>query len=284
MPPLHRFRSTNENFPSRLTTATLGPLRLAECVTPPGESYRDEALARSVNRELCQIDLILDGHVTVEQNGNRAQLSPNDLVVINPARPVHVLSTATTNVTIISPRKLLRLSSGELDRISATRIRGDSGPGAVAASLMRNLVQASADFSPRQAERTVPILADLIAVALTEDDSASRSAADQLYARIIAHIDSHLMDSDLSPASIAAAHFISVRRLHQIFQKHPHTVAALIRERRLEQCRRDLADPANDALPVAAIGARWGLSPPAHFNRLFKTAYGYTPGQARLSR
>jgi AraC-like DNA-binding protein len=51
------------------------------------------------------------------------------------------------------------------------------------------------------------------------------------------------------------------------------TVAALIRQRRLERCHADLAGTDHT---VAAVAARWGFADPAHFSRLFKARYGYT--------
>jgi AraC-like DNA-binding protein len=58
-------------------------------------------------------------------------------------------------------------------------------------------------------------------------------------------------------------------------------VADWIRRRRLERCRRDLLDPALRAEPVAAVAARWGLTNPAHFGRLFRDAYGVPPSAYR---
>jgi AraC-like DNA-binding protein len=58
-------------------------------------------------------------------------------------------------------------------------------------------------------------------------------------------------------------------------------VAGLIRERRLERCRRDLADPGLAEIPVRAIAFRWGFPDPARFNRVFRREYGIAPGEYR---
>jgi AraC-like DNA-binding protein len=58
-------------------------------------------------------------------------------------------------------------------------------------------------------------------------------------------------------------------------------VAAWIRERRLERCRRDLLDPVLAERPVSAVAARWGLTDPAAFSRLFRAAYGVPPLEYR---
>lgn len=52
-------------------------------------------------------------------------------------------------------------------------------------------------------------------------------------------------------------------------------------QRRLERCCHDLRDPDLASRPVAAIGARCGYPDPAHFSRLFKSAYGVRPRDIR---
>ena len=96
-----------------------------------------------------------------------------------------------------------------------------------------------------------------------------------------AFIEERLGDPALAPPMIAAAHHVSLRYLHKLFESQQTTVAALIRERRLERCRRDMLDPALRAQPVSAIAARWGLTNPAHFSRLFRAAYGSAPAEFR---
>ncbi|MFB6784621.1 helix-turn-helix domain-containing protein, partial [Streptomyces sp. NPDC056352] len=85
-----------------------------------------------------------------------------------------------------------------------------------------------------------------------------------------------------SPGAIAAAHNISLRSLHRLFQDQDLTVAGWIRARRLERCRRDLADPLLHSRPVRAIAACWGFTDPTtHFSRAFRAAYGMPPGDYR---
>lgn len=107
------------------------------------------------------------------------------------------------------------------------------------------------------------------------------SATDVLLRDIKTYIEHHLHDPDLSPAAIAAANHISLRYLHHLFQRDDRTVGAFLRERRLDHCRADLADPAHAHRSVCDIARRWGFRDPAVFNRTFKSAYGLTPGAYR---
>ena len=77
--------------------------------------------------------------------------------------------------------------------------------------------------------------------------------------RIHAHIDRNLASTDLSPTSIAAAHFISTRHLHGLFQEQGTSVSTWIRIRRLERCRRDLVNPLFADRPVCRHRGPLGL-------------------------
>lgn len=283
LPPLRSRLPVGEGFHAGLVAGELGPVRLAEIVTPAGECVRDADLVRASDEELWQIDVVADGRVLAEQDGNRAELGPTDLVVIDPARPVRFTSTATTSVTMLFPRHLLRLRQDDMSRLSAVRIRGDRGPGALVSSLARGMVRTAEGLPADEAARLGTAVTDLISAALSAQLGEAHSSTDDLLrARVLAFIEARLADRDLTPASIAAAHHISVRWLHKLFEYEPTTVAALIRERRLERCRSDLTGPALGRRTIAAIGARWGFADPAHFSRLFKAAYGHTPAEHRL--
>lgn len=104
-----------------------------------------------------------------------------------------------------------------------------------------------------------------------------------LLLRIHAFIEQRLTDPVLSPGAIAAAHHISIRHLHRLFETQGTTVADWIRHRRLDRCRRDLLDSAQLTRPVGAIGTRWGFTDPAHFSRVFRAAYGLPPSEYRLT-
>ncbi|WP_436757370.1 helix-turn-helix domain-containing protein [Streptosporangium sp. V21-05] len=99
--------------------------------------------------------------------------------------------------------------------------------------------------------------------------------------RVTAFIEQHLDDPGLSPSAIAAAHNVSVRYLHRLFQPQGVGVAGWVRRRKLERCRADLADPSKRAVPVRLIGARWGFPNEAHFNRTFSAAFDISPAAYR---
>ncbi|MGH3375192.1 MAG: helix-turn-helix domain-containing protein [Actinoallomurus sp.] len=144
---------------------------------------------------------------------------------------------------------------------------------------------------PTDAIRVSAMLLDLVAAVLAHEREVTgalpaESHRRTLFRQIQTFIEQRLGDPTLAPVMIAAAHHISPRTLHRLFEPHGSTAAEWIRVQRLDRCRRDLADPSLHGTPVHAIAARWGLSSAAHFSRVFRTAYGLSPQdyRSRMSR
>ena len=273
LPPVVGRRYDAGAFRAGLVARDLGPLKVIELVTPEGECFRDARRARPEDEELWQIELMTRGRARVEQGGAVAELGPADLVLIDPVRPVRFASTACTHVTVLVPRRELRIRPGDADRLAGVRVSGTSGPGALVSALARGMARSLGGFGAAEAHRSAAAVVELVSVALASRLDVVRPGPDEaLRDRVVGYIEARLSDRDLAPGSIAAAHHISVRRLHKLFEDQPLTVAALIRRRRLEQCRADLA---RGDRTVEAVAARWGFADPAHFSRLFKATYGY---------
>jgi AraC-like DNA-binding protein len=271
-------------FRAQLLIGDIGPVRVVEATTPQGKCFRSPKLIRRCNREVYEVDVIDRGQVVVEQDGRQARLEAGDLAFVDPARPVRYTSTASTHVSLLFPRTLLPLRHDDLARLTAVRVPGDRGAGALVSSLARQLPRHLDDHDGGAAVRlgtgVVDLLGSALAARLDADlpaDARQRALLRQIYG----YVDTHLADRELSPASIAAAHHISLRYLHRLFESERTTVASWIRQRRLDRCRRDLLDPSQRDSPVAAIAARWGLAEPAHFNRSFKAEYGMPPAEYR---
>jgi transcriptional regulator GlxA family with amidase domain len=141
-------------------------------------------------------------------------------------------------------------------------------------------------FYPQEAAHLGRAALDLCAAVIARHTDAHASLPPEtrrteLLARIHAFIEQHLGDPRLTPMVISGAHHISLRCLQRLFQQQGLTVAARIRQQRLERCRRDLADPALAECPIHAIAARWGYPSAAEFSRSLRNIYGTTPGEYR---
>jgi AraC-like DNA-binding protein len=284
--PLDIRLHTGPDFRSRIRTGEIGAVRVTELTAPHADATRSARKIRELDPDMCKIDVVASGAVVVEQDGREASLSRGDFTFIDLSRPARWGNRFVRMIAVVFPRALLPLPPNEVSRLTAVRLRGDRGSHALISSLARQLPGHLDDLAVADSARLGTTMVDLLSVGLAASlDRSDRIEPDArqraLLLRIRAFIEAHLGDPDLSPAMIAAAHFISIRSLYKLFATQEHGVAGWIRQRRLERCRRDLLDPALRDRPARAIAARWGLYDATHFSRLFRAMYGLPPGAYR---
>jgi AraC-like DNA-binding protein len=270
----------------RLALHQAGAVRVVAAILTAAVAVRTPRLIRRSDPELCKFDIVTEGQLIVEQEDRQALLGPGDFAFVDFSRPARWITTGDCHgVAVTFPRSLLPLPDDDLGRLAAVRIPGNQGAGALVSTLARQMPRHLDDCTAADAVRLGTAMLDLFAAALAggldRPTPAPRSRARALLLNIHAYIERNLGDPALSPATIAAAHHVSLRYLYKLFETEQTTVADWIRRRRLEHCRRDLLNPSLRNLPISAIATRWGLTNPAHFNRLFRTTYNAPPGEYR---
>ncbi|MFD9061789.1 helix-turn-helix domain-containing protein [Kitasatospora purpeofusca] len=160
------------------------------------------------------------------------------------------------------------------------------GTGAILVRFLTSLDEHAAECGPEELGRLGAIARDLAAVCLAEHADAAQEVeagapAPALLERVKAYIEHNLDDPDLAPGTIAERHHISVRSLHLLFRHEEESVSRLIRRRRLERCRADLARPELAHHSVRDLAARRGFPNASAFGRAFREAYGLTPREHR---
>jgi AraC-like DNA-binding protein len=276
------------DFRGRLDGFDLGAVRLAEVRAEPHTALRTGRLVSAAPSGCYKLGLMRRGTAVLTQNGREAGLSAGDFVLYDADRPYTLSFTDHHRMLImVFPHDLVGLPADHVARLTATTMPGTQ-PGL--ASLIPSFLGQVAELTDRvdatAAVRLSGNLIDLLTTVLAErlDQQAAvptDSTHRALMLRITAYIEEHLGDPGLSPQLVAGALHISVRQLHKVFHGTGTTVGGWIRQRRLEHCGRDLRDPHLADRPVAAIGARWGYPDPAHFSRVFKSAYGTGPRDYR---
>ncbi|MFI6937440.1 helix-turn-helix domain-containing protein [Streptomyces sp. NPDC050287] len=277
---------------ARIQTMALGPSQLSVVSYTSMSSQRTPKLIRQSDREMYQLSLTLAGQHSIEQARTYAALGPGDLLLYDSSRPFTASAGPPSEVSrtllLQLPRHLLPLPEKVVAPLCGAALDGRSGVGRLLSQLLTALTDTHADLTSRDSIRLGATAVDLATVLLAHHadrqtllPTGSRQRA--LFEQISAHIATHLGDPHLTPRAIAAAHFISTRYLHRIFQQHGTAVSDVIRQQRLARCRRDLADPAQRAVPIAAIAMRWGYPRPSDFTRSFRAATGMTPSEYRAA-
>lgn len=245
-----------------------------------------ELIARS-DRSYFKLSLILAGTGMLIQDDREAVLQAGDLAVYDTDRPYSlVFDDDFRTMVVMFPKHLISLPSDMIGQLTAVRISGQGGLGGMVVPYLTQLAGNLDQLAGTTGARLAHSALDLVTTVFTRELGLDEVSADPhraLVQRIRSYIDRNLASTDLGPATIASAHFISTRHLHGLFQEQGVTVSTWIRTRHLEQCRRDLLDPMLADRPVAAIAARWGFVDAAHFSRAFKSAFGISPSEYRAA-
>ncbi|RFU39513.1 helix-turn-helix domain-containing protein [Actinomadura logoneensis] len=274
----------------QIEAVQLGPLGVGRIETStPHSVHRTPGLIRRDDPDHYRVVLAVSGTVLLGQDGRTARLRAGDLALYDFSRPYELVYDSAVQLAVFSfARPLLTVPADSVRHLTAVPIGPDEGSAALAAPLLRRVAEDAETYRAAGSSRLPGVVTDLLDMTLAERSAKVAALAPEtrervLLRRVHAFVEQHLGDAALDPAAVAAAHHVSVRHLHRLFETEHTTVAAWIRHRRLERCRRDLADPAMAHQPVSSVAARWGMPDPAHFSRLFRRAYGVSPVEYRRS-
>ncbi|MEV5828938.1 helix-turn-helix domain-containing protein [Spirillospora sp. NPDC052242] len=299
-------------FPARLLGRTYGDVEAGD-VRAPAHAVRrsDRQIARDT-RECYKIGLVLRGSCVLRQNGRRVAVAAGDAVFYDLTRPVEITFGAHHIFTVVIPHRALPLPHALVAGLGGTLLSARARTGRPVTALLAALAEdARAPGAPGGGPDAADVpdasggaaaltdepfahhlggaIVELVAGAAGEwlgvrDERADRAPERAAMLRAVQEwIEARLHEPDLCPARIAGAHHISVRQLYRLFQPTGTTVARYVRDRRLERCRRELADPFLGTQRIGAIAARWGMPDAAGFSRAFRAAYGVTPSAYRAA-
>jgi AraC-like DNA-binding protein len=222
------------------------------------------------------------GRAVVHQGDVEVEIRPGELALYDTGRPYDLRLEGNWTCWVMTiPRDALSVPGNIVKAAMAHTFRADAGPGAVLAHLLDSSLAPQAAGTESGAEQLGEAGVLLMASLLRSAGDADTPAEDVLRTRVLAHVGAHLGDPDLSHASVAAAHGMSPRSLHRLFENEPHTVSETIRAMRLDTIRAELVDPMSARRSTMAIASRWGYQDPAHFTRSFRARFGATPAALR---
>ncbi|MFA7769082.1 helix-turn-helix domain-containing protein [Streptomyces sp. NRRL S-448] len=269
-------------FSGAVATDRLGCLRVTTVDSDRQSVRRSRRLIARDQDEYLLVGLQRRGTGAVLQDGRTAPLTPGTFALYDTTRPYTLEFPGRFQLSVLQiPRSALALPGSDLGQITGVTMGADQGLAAVLVPVLSALAAGAgthrAEIREMLARNAVDLLTTVVAERLGRDAAGEEASHRTLLLRIRTFADSRLGDPELSPEVIAAAHHISVRHLHRLFQTEGATVGGWIKHRRLEECRRELGRPRRSRPAVAAVAHRWGFVSPAHFSRAFRAAYGMSP-------
>jgi AraC-like DNA-binding protein len=283
--PMTAVPSATDGFDWSLATQELGRLTINDITSTPHDVYRTSRHVAQDDKRFLQVGLLLHGRCTVEQHGRQASLTAGDLVCYDTAAPYAFhMHTPFRLIVVLMPAPTVEHRLRGFESVTATTFTGSQGLASLAGGLVRRVADDSGPYAGPSGIHVGDAVTDLVAGLVSErigeapDEDAARAA---LRARVHRFIELNLADPDLSPPVLASAVGVSLRYLYKLFEDETSTVSAFIRDRRLDQVARDLADPRLQHRTIAAIAAQWGFLEAAHFSRAFRAREGISPREFR---
>jgi AraC-like DNA-binding protein len=288
MPCSYQVRSEHAaDYDFTLRAARMGAVMVAHTIVPSIHALRTPRMIRQADDGVYSLELCRRGRIGAEQSGRQMAAATGQWIVQDSCRPHSLWSVPERHrrpsaIGLAVPKSALGLDEAAVAPLLTGPLPGEHGIGGMLSEMARRILRDPGAFGPADALRLGEVLCDLVAAMLAHELDAVRLLPQETHTRALilrtrAFALAHLGDRDLTPATIAAAHHISVGYLHRLFRRDGRTVAGWIRTQRLERARRDLADPAQYGTPVQAVAARWGFAHASDFSRAFRRAYGMSP-------
>lgn len=286
---LNRVEFTPEDrhsFAARLSLGRLGPIQFVRMSTNRTDIRRTRRHIVPGAPRLYSFLLQAKGSSVFQHCGQEAHLAEGDFTLCDSAAP-HSFSVEDRSTVI-----MLRVDGATLkehlptpERFCGLRLRHEVGLTAPMSAMVEKLdARLEGGFTSVYDSSVARHLLEMMAMsyAIGFDELPDLSAVIKgRQAEVIRHIEDRLRDPRLSPASVAEGLRISPRYLRTVFAGTGEKVSAYIIRRRLEECAKQIRNPAWTGHTLTEIAFAWGFNSAAHFTRTFHEQFGMAPREYR---
>jgi AraC-like DNA-binding protein len=306
LPPAERFHVWREEFALKfmhldaaaphldafdvdVSVMQLPRLLLSRYVCAPLDLIRTRQLVRD-GQDGCSFLVCATGSIQARFGDVEFELLPGDAALI----PHHHAGQVSTRTGARSfymrfDREGAKTLAPSIDDMMLRKIGSGHSAVAVLASYCDHVLSADDDLSAPLASLASAQLRELAAHILNPASDIARSAnyggvkAARLRA-VLNAVAAGLGDPGLSADSIGAGLGFSGRYVQQLMEGTGQSFSQHVRQSRLDEARRLLADPGATAQKVTDIALAVGFQDVSYFNREFRRRFGETPSDVRRGR
>lgn len=242
---------------------------------------------REAEDDVWWVSMITDGASLLERPGGAIAVAAGDLLFGRRGAPEALAIAAPFRMAMATiPADLLRRASPVTLPTEVVLLRNAPGPVHVLGAMLAAACDSIARLDDASALAMETALIQLLLAGLFDDPARNplgglASARAATLRRVCRTIEEHLHEPEISPATIAAVHRMSVRSVQLLFEESGNTFRGYVRMRRLERARETLADPRHQNLSITEICFHWGFGDCASFSRAFRDGFGTTPSSYR---
>lgn len=219
----------------------------------------------------------------VRVRGRETVVRRGDMLAIDFEQPIEMERPAYEAVGLFVPRDLVFPLVRGAD-IHGRVVNTRHGVPALAAGWIRQFLRQLPALTASEARGAAAAMLPLLCEAHSgraAEGATVLGARELLLRRMLAFIDAHRDDPDLSPDALRLHFGLSRRQLYKAFDAADEGPAALIRQRRLAAARAELV--LQPGTPVAQIAYGCGFASVSDFGRAFRREYGLSPSELRAS-
>jgi AraC family transcriptional regulator, positive regulator of tynA and feaB len=225
------------------------------------------------------------GHMVIRQGDRSVSLEPGEMTLVEPRVPYDARLAAGTSLLVTKfPRRNMIERVGRIDQFIARKLTADFGQTGLLSDFLRVLPAHTEALSATAAQVSDQLL-DLLAAGLWKlgGDEIARVTSSRALLRmqLRAVIERSVEDHTIDAKGIAKSVGIGLRYANAILSEDDTSVGRLLQARRLEHCRRALANPLKMHRSISDIAYSLGFTDMTHFGRRFRQAFGMLPSDYR---
>lgn len=255
-----------------------------EIVRVRGSAVRVQADADPRDSRLVAV-ILSSGRGAVRQGGQTTELGAGDLCFIRSGREATLTFEGAFEIILVMVPEQVFAEQSPLWRAALSkRIPATVGAPAVFLDAIQSLQRWRDTLGHASADGIGNALVDLMgAVVCFGVPADSGCVMRSLYhrERVKQFAQENLRNPELNVERIAEAVKLSPRQIHRLFANEAMSLMRWVWVRRLENCHRELREPASAKRTISDIAYAWGFNDQAHFSRAFRKHFGVSPRDVR---
>jgi AraC-like DNA-binding protein len=274
-----------DRFAANMRQHRVGCARLTDCTAPARVTgvRRRAQIRRDAAAYLTVVHIAQGAETLVFDGEHELQLGQGQFTLWDSAQPMaFATAPGLRQLSLLVPEDQLTRRMPRARDLVGRPMDGRSGLGGLFIDHLQAVMLRLPQVPAEQRDVVLSGTLDLLALCLGQQAALPPPRLRQfVLEQVLRHIDQHLHEPGLDVRQLARCFAMTERNLHKLFEATGATVSKHIRDRRLALCRRDLCSSTLARRQVAEIARHWGFGDPSHFGKLFRAAYGMSPGECR---
>lgn len=279
---------SSESFYGELRDRDVGELGITRITTDGYDVVRSNTSILTSSLDDFFVSIQMEGASTIRQLDREVVLKPGDFTMYDTTMWYHLhFERRSTQLVIKIPRAILKQYLQSPETLTALHVRRAVGPTQITTAFAKSLFDQTNNLNEPNTRLMCNMLLELITSSTREATSdksrAPKSGATQLL-QLKQFVSKNIRNADLTVGALAAAHSISDRHVHALFDIEGLTPARYIWNQRLNLAKSELCDPLLAHRSISEICFAAGFSDSAHFSRSFKKKFGVSPSAQRKQK